>query len=167
MKFGHSACLPASMPQFHPVHISFILVLTNFCVELKKKLAVMANAPASFSQCLQCCGPGDAESITAGTSWICLSRQTCQCWKWFGLALPHSQISFRTSKQGFAWAGSIHIVLTRNKTTSHLGSNCLTHLMWLFLASRGWISCPREHRDLKMTKKRSYQAVASCPPTGY
>lgn len=79
MKFGHRDCLPDSTPQFHPVHISFILVLTGFCVELKKNLAVMANTPASVSQCLQCWGPGDAESITAGTSWMCLSRQTCQC----------------------------------------------------------------------------------------
>lgn len=133
MKFGHRDCLPDFTPQFHPVHISFILVLTNCFVELKKNLAVMANAPCfscnSVSQSLWCCGPGDAESITAGTSWMCLSGQTCQCWKWFGLALPHSQISFRTSKQGFVWAGSIHIVLTRNKTSSHLGSNCLTHLV--------------------------------------
>lgn len=110
MKFGHRDCLPDSTPQFHPVHISFILILTNCFVELKKNLAVMANAPASVSQSLRCCGPGGAESIRAGTSWMCLRGQTCQCWKWLGLALPHSQISFRTSKQGFTWAGSIHTV---------------------------------------------------------
>lgn len=167
-KFEHKACLPDSMPQFQPAHTSFILVPTiNSFIELQKDLAVMANASAPVSQNLQHCGPVDAENITAGTSWMGLSGQTCEHWKLFGLDLPHSQNLFRTSTEGFAWAGSIHTVLTRNMSTSHLGSNCLTHLMWIFLASRSWMSCLRAHRDLKMGRKRSYQAVASCPPTGH
>lgn len=76
-----------------------------------------------------------------------VSWQPCECWKWVGLAVPHSQISSRTSKEGFVWAGCIlYIVLSRNKTSCHLGGNCLTHLTWIVLASRSWISSSWEQR---------------------